>query len=108
MFNNNYDSRHKSDLFAKISVRHFHCDGGIVITAIHNGAQYNGYKIYGAEGEQITPNAAVGISKKIEKVDMFEDVKRTTFEMSLKSGKIQYIDEDIIRTFILAVSSQAG
>lgn len=127
-----YDSRHKSDLFAKIAasvfaankisvymypelmptpllsfaVRHFHCDGGIVITASHNRAQYNGYKIYGAEGEQITINAAVKISKKIEKVDIFEDVKRTSFDMSLKSGKIQYIDEAIIKTFIVAVSSQ--
>ena len=76
-----YDSRIKSDLFAKVAASVFAANGdlkasqGIMITASHNPAKYNGYKVYGADGCQITTEAAAKILSEIEKLDIFADVK---------------------------------
>lgn len=128
-----YDSRIKSDVFAKTAagvfaangiqvhiykelmptpslsyaVRALHCDGGIVVTASHNPAKYNGYKVYGADGCQITLEVADAILKEIEAVDVFDDVKKMDFEAGLAAGTIQYIEEDVITRFIDAVSERA-
>lgn len=128
-----YDSRIKSDVFAKTAagvfaangiqvhiykelmptpslsyaVRALHCDGGIVVTASHNPAKYNGYKVYGADGCQITLEVADAILKEIEAVDVFDDVKKMDFEAGLAAGTIQYIEEDVITGFIDAVSERA-
>lgn len=127
-----HDSRIKSDLFAEtaatvfaangihvytyselmptpalsFAVRYLHCSGGIVITASHNPAKYNGYKVYGADGCQITTEAAKSILTEIEAVDIFNDVKKISFEYGLASGKISYIGEDVVTAFINSVSSQ--
>ncbi len=128
-----YDSRNKSDIFAKTAasvfaangilvniykelmptpslsyaVRALNCDGGIVVTASHNPAKYNGYKVYGADGCQITLEVADAILAEIEAVDVFDDVKIMDFETGLCEGKIKYIEDDVITGFIDAVSERA-
>ena len=128
-----YDSRIKSDRFAKaaaevfaangirvhifselmptpalsFAVRNLECSGGIVITASHNPAKYNGYKVYGADGCQITTEAAKAILTEIGKVDIFSDVRRMAFEEGLRRGIISYIGEKTVDAYIDAVSSQS-
>ena len=128
-----YDSRIKSDKFARTAaevlaangisvflyrelmptpslsyaVRYLGCSGGIVITASHNPAKYNGYKVYGADGGQITSYAASQILKEIDKLDIFCDVNRIEFEEGLKIGLITYIEEAVIDSYIKAVSAQS-
>ena len=87
------------------AVRDLHCDGGIVITASHNPAQYNGYKVYGADGCQITTEAAKAIQTEIGKVDPFEDVCTAEFDTALRSGRIAYIGDDTIDRYQAAVST---
>ena len=127
-----YDSRIKSDVFAKISasilaangikvylypelmptpmlsfaVRHFGCDAGIVITASHNPAKYNGYKAYGADGCQLGLEAAEYVLSIMNKVDIFEDVKTTDFDEALAQGKIQYIGEEDINKYLSLVEGR--
>lgn len=128
-----YDSRIKSDSFAKVAaevfaangirvhifselmptpalsfaVRNLGCSGGIVVTASHNPAKYNGYKVYGADGCQITTEAAKAILAEIGKVDIFEDVRKMAFEEGLERGIISYIEENTVDAYIEAVSSQS-
>ncbi len=127
-----YDSRIKSDVFAKISasilaangikvyiykelmptpmlsfaVRHFGCDAGIVITASHNPAKYNGYKAYGPDGCQLGLEAAEYVLSIMNKVDIFEDVKTVDFDTALKEGKIEYINDEAIDKYLSLVVSQ--
>lgn len=128
-----YDSRIKSDLFAKeaarvlatnkikvfiykelmptpalsFAVRHLKCHAGIVITASHNPAEYNGYKVYGNDGCQITIDAANAVLKEINKIDIFNDVKRMTFDEAVDKKIINYIEEKDIQAFLNAVSAQS-
>ena len=128
-----YDSRIKSDLFAKVAsgvlvangirvyiypelmptpalsfaVRYLHCSGGIVITASHNPAKYNGYKVYGADGCQVTTAVAKEILSEIEVVDIFDGVKKIKFEDGVRQGLISYIAEDTVNAYIEAVSAQS-
>ena len=128
-----YDSRIKSDVFAKTAagvfaangiqghiykelmptpalsyaVRALNGDGGIVVTASHNPAKYNGYKVYGADGCQITLEVAEAILSEIDRVDVFDDVKQVDFEEGITQGTISYIGEDVITGFIDAVSERA-
>lgn len=89
------------------AVRQLGCGCGIMITASHNPAKYNGYKVYGPDGCQITTKAAEEILDRIERVDAFGDVRDTDFEEALKEGTISYIKEDVIDGFIQAVKSQS-
>ncbi len=101
-----YDSRIKSDVFAKVAAgvfaangvkvniwpvlmpvptvsfatRYLHTSAGVMVTASHNPGKYNGYKVYGADGCQITTEAAAEILAEIEKLDIFADVKTSDFE----------------------------
>ena len=128
-----YDSRIKSDLFARISaevftasnikvyiyrelmptpclsfaVRELKCASGIMVTASHNPAKYNGYKVYGEDGCQITTEAAKKIQEEINNVDIFEDVDRKPFEEGIKEGLIEYIEEDVITKFIDLVKAES-
>lgn len=112
-----YDSRHYSEEFARYAaavlaqngissyisdklkptpylsfmVRHFSCDAGIMITASHNPAKYNGYKVYGPDGCQVTDSAAAEILGYVNKVDYF-DVKAADFNAALKNKTIKFID----------------
>lgn len=89
------------------AVRDLGCSGGIVITASHNPAKYNGYKVYGPDGCQITTAAAKEIQKEINGVDPFVDVKYGTFEDGLECGLIHYIGEDTMERYLYAVSAES-
>ncbi len=117
-----YDSRIKSDLFSRTAagvfaangirvyiyselmptpclsyaVRELGCDAGIMVTASHNPSKYNGYKVYGSDGCQITTEAADAILAQIERLDEFEDVKGLDgFDEGIRSGMISYIPGSI-------------
>lgn len=126
-----YDSRIKSDIFAKVAaevlaanqidvhiyselmptpclsfaVRKLECACGIMITASHNPAKYNGYKVYGADGGQITDDAAAVILAEIEALDVFEDVKRITFEEGVENDKIHYIQDEVTTAYMEQVKA---
>lgn len=128
-----YDSRIKSDRFAQVAaevfvangiqvymyskimptptlsfaVRELECAAGIMITASHNPSKYNGYKVYGPDGCQITTEAATVILDEIEKLDIFSDVKRVDFATAIEKSKITYIGNDIFDKFIKEVQSQS-
>ena len=128
-----YDSRNKSQLFARetacvfaangirvhlyeelmptpmlsFAVRQLHCDAGVVITASHNPAKYNGYKAYGSDGCQIDPEMADEIMDSIGKLDTFRDVKTVEFDAAVQAGTITYISQDVIEAFYEQVLSQS-
>lgn len=128
-----YDSRIKSDLFAKVAagvfaangmevwiyrqlmptpclsfaVRQLGCAAGIMVTASHNPSKYNGYKVYGADGCQITTEAAEQILTEIEKLDIFDEVKTMDFEEGMRAGSIQYIPDEVYTAFVEAVKQQS-
>ena len=88
-------------------VRELGCSAGIVITASHNPSKYNGYKVYGSDGCQITTEAAAAILAEIEKVDIFDDVKSVLFMEGLASGMIVNIGDDVYTAFTEAVRAQS-
>lgn len=124
-----YDSRIKSDLFAKtaasifaangikvyiykelmptpmlsFAVRRLKCDAGVVVTASHNPAKYNGYKAYGPDGCQLGLEAADYVLSIMNKVDIFDDVKTVDFDEAVAEGKIEYIGDDIIEEYLNCV-----
>lgn len=126
-----YDSRIKSDIFAKVAAgvfmangirvhiwpellpvptvsfatRYLQASAGVMITASHNPSKYNGYKVYGADGCQITTEAADEILTEIEKLDIFRDVKQEEF--SIIPGKIEYIGNEALTAYLESVKSQS-
>lgn len=127
-----YDSRIKSDVFAKeaaavlaangikvyiyselmptpmlsYAVRAHKCSAGIMITASHNPAKYNGYKVYGPDGCQLTLGAAEIVLGNIEKVDMFEGAKTADYEKAVADGMINYIAQSVIDDYMNEVLKQ--
>jgi phosphoglucomutase len=127
-----FDSRIKSDVFAKaaaevlaangvkvhiytelmptpmlsFAVRALHCSAGIMVTASHNPAKYNGYKAYGSDGCQMTIAAADAVLAKINALDIFQDVKHIPFDEALASGMISYIEESVIEQYFQNVLAQ--
>ena len=127
-----YDSRIKSDVFAKeaasvlaangikvhiytelmptpmlsYAVRAHKCSAGIMITASHNPAKYNGYKVYGADGCQLTLGAAEIVLKNINNVPMFGGAKLTDYEKAVSDGMINYISQTVIDNYLDEVSKQ--
>ncbi len=127
-----YDSRIKSDVFARaaasilaangikvyiyrelmptpmlsFAVRYLKCDAGIVVTASHNPAKYNGYKAYGADGCQMGLEAAEYVLSIMNKVDIFQGVLTMDFEDGLNSGKIEYIGENVISAYLNEVKAR--
>lgn len=128
-----YDSRHQSDRFARetacvmaangihvylyrelmptpalsFAVLDRHCAGGVMVTASHNPARYNGYKAYAADGAQISGETAVAVSANIAATDIFDDIKYVSLEEALEKGLVEYIGEDIITRYLDAVAGQA-
>lgn len=128
-----YDSRNNSRKFAEITAEVFAANGikvhiwpelmpvptvsfatrylkaaaGIMITASHNPAKYNGYKVYGADGCQITTEAANSILAEINKLDIFKDVKKADFQTALASKQISYIDDAVYNAFLKEVKQQS-
>ena len=127
-----YDSRINSDLFAhtaasvlaangiksyvyprlqptpalSFATRYLGCAIGINVTASHNPAKYNGYKVYGPDGCQIASSIADAITEAISGVDMFDDVKTMPFDQAEKAGLANFIDEDVLDAFLDAVYEQ--
>lgn len=128
-----YDSRIKSDVFARITASVFAANGikvylwstlnpvptvsfatrylgasaGVMITASHNPAKYNGYKVYGADGCQITTEAAKEIYEQIENTDIFKDIKFGDFNTSFSNNIIEYISDDVLTAYIEKVKEQS-
>ena len=127
-----YDSRIKSTLFANTAaevfaangikvhiykelmptpllswaVRELHCSAGIMVTASHNPSKYNGYKVYGEDGCQITTKAAAEILSEIEALDIFNDVKHGDYQGYLNKGMINIIKDDVYTKFIERVKQE--
>ncbi len=89
------------------AVRQLGCAAGVMVTASHNPSKYNGYKVYGADGCQITTEAADAILAEIDRLDMFRDVRRGDFEAGLKDGMIRWIGDDIYTAFIETVKKES-
>lgn len=128
-----YDSRIKSDVFAKVvagvfaangvkvniwpalmpvptvslATRYLHTSAGVMVTVSRNPSKYNGYKVYGADGCQIATEAAAEILAEIEKLDIFADVKTGDFETGVENGSIQYIPDEVHTAFVEQVKSQS-
>jgi phosphoglucomutase len=128
-----YDSRNKSELFAKESarvlagngikahlyrelmptpmlsfaVRELSCSAGIMITASHNPAKYNGYKVYGSDGCQLTLDAAEIVLDKMAKIDIFDGVTVTGFDSAVSNGLINYIGNDVCEKYYKCVQAQS-
>ena len=81
------------------AVRALHCSAGIMVTASHNPAKYNGYKAYGSDGCQMTIDAADAVLAKINALDIFNDVKHMPFDEALAAGMISYIGDDVIEDY---------
>ena len=127
-----YDSRIKSDYFSKeaasvlaangikvyiydeleptpclsFAIRHFKTSSGIILTASHNPAKYNGYKCYNPKGYQMTDEEAAETYDFIQKVDYFTGIKKTDFDEAVKNGTIEYIGEEVINAFLDEVQKQ--
>lgn len=85
------------------AVRYLHASAGIVLTASHNPAQYNGYKVYNDNGGQIANEAADEISASIEKTPVFGGAKTMDFDEGLQKGLIEWTPEEVLDAFIEAV-----
>lgn len=120
-----YDSRIKSDVFAKaaagvfaangihvyiygelmptpmlsFAVRELNCQAGVMVTASHNPSKYNGYKAYGADGCQLNLTDAETVIKKVNALDMFDGVKHIKFDDAVESGMVEYIGQSVIDKF---------
>lgn len=98
----------KSYLFERVeptpalsfAVRELGCSAGVNITASHNPAAYNGYKVYGADGCQITVEAAEAIQASIDPVDCFHGVKSMAFDRALDEGLMQWVPERVLDRYI--------
>ena len=128
-----YDSRIKSEIFAKVTAevfaanevkvyiwptllpvptvsfatRYIGTSAGVMITASHNPSKYNGYKVYGEDGCQITTEAAKKTLAEIEKLDIFKDIKRKDFDSCVKNGSVEYIQDNVYTAFIEEVKKQS-
>ena len=129
-----YDSRIKADLFAKeaarvlaangvkaylskelqptpvvsFAVRELKTQAGIMVTASHNPAKYNGYKCYGSDGCQMTDVNANAVFEEIENVDYFNgDIKLVDFDEGIRNGLIEWISDDLYETYLDNVQAQS-
>ena len=82
------------------AVRHYGCQAGINVTASHNPKEYNGYKVYWADGAQLPPQHAAAIAAELEKIDVFTGVERMPFDEAKAAGLIKVIGEETDRAFM--------
>ena len=128
-----YDSRNNSELFActaacvlaangvqvylfdelrptpelSFALRELGCVAGINITASHNPKEYNGYKAYWEDGAQLPPEHADEVSRQIELIDVFDDVKIASYQESVANGIIKIIGKEMDEKYLAAVETQA-
>ena len=128
-----YDSRINSDIFAKeaacvlaangikvriydalmpvpalsFATRYYKANAGIMVTASHNPAKYNGYKAYGPDGCQMTDEAADIVYAEIQKTDVLTGAKLVSFEEGVVSGMIQYVEDDCKEALYTAIKSRS-
>ena len=88
------------------SVRHLGCTAGIVITASHNPAKYNGYKVYGEDGAQMAIEAADAVTEEIRSIDMLRGIKKMNEKEALSCGLLTYIGEEVDREYLNCVFSR--
>ena len=88
------------------AVRELHCQAGIMVTASHNPAKYNGYKCYGPDGCQMTDADADAVTDCIRKVDIFRDVKTVPFDEAIVDGSIVEIGNDLLDRYMEKVLDQ--
>ncbi|MCR5564306.1 MAG: phospho-sugar mutase [Gammaproteobacteria bacterium] len=88
------------------AVRELNCSAGIMVTASHNPSKYNGYKVYGSDGCQITTQAASEILAEINALDVFKDPKHGDYDALLKENKIEIIKDDLYTKFINRVKEE--
>ncbi|MDD6284593.1 MAG: phospho-sugar mutase, partial [Firmicutes bacterium] len=88
------------------AVRKLGCDAGVMITASHNPAKYNGYKAYGPDGCQLNLTASEEVIRYVGGVDLFNGIKRVDFDSAVADGMINYIGDDVIEQFYSAVLSR--
>ena len=127
-----YDSRIKSDVFAKaaaevlaangvkvriykalmpvpalsFATRYYNCNAGIMVTASHNPAKYNGYKAYGPDGCQMTDEAADIVYAEIQKTDVLSGARTMPFDEAMAAGLIEYVGEDCYEALYAAIESR--
>lgn len=89
------------------SVRDLGCSAGVCVTASHNPAEYSGYKVYGADGCQITTDAAIGIQAAIDAVDVFDGVRRMPFGEAEAAGLVSWIGEGTLDRYVADVLAQS-
>jgi phosphoglucomutase len=87
-------------------VRYFKCQAGIMVTASHNPAAYNGYKAYGEDGCQMTDVAANAVYEEICKLDMFDNVKTMDLQEAIDKGLVEYVSDDVYTSYIEEVKKQ--
>lgn len=128
-----YDSRINSDVFAKeaarvlagngirvriydalmpvpalsFATRYYHANAGIMVTASHNPAKYNGYKAYGPDGCQMTDDAAAVVYAEIQKTDILEGAKLVSFQEGLDSGMISYVEDECKEALYSAIKARS-
>ena len=88
------------------ATRYYGCSAGIMLTASHNPAIYNGYKVYGSDGCQMTDEAADKVYAKIKETDVLTGAKRMSFSEAVQQGLIQFVEEGCKEAFYQAVLSQ--
>ncbi len=124
-----YDSRLKSDIFAKtaagvlaangirvriydalmpvpalsFATRYYKCNAGIMVTASHNPAKYNGYKAYGPDGCQMTDDAAAIVYDEIQKIDVLSGAQYISFAEGVEQGLIRFVGDDCKAAFYAAI-----
>ncbi len=120
-----YDSRNRSEEFARVTAqilaangvkaflyphlapvpmlsfatRAVKADAGVMVTASHNPAKYNGYKVYGPDGCQMTSESADKVLAEINKLDIFADIKKADFDAALEAGNIEYVSDEVKQAY---------
>ncbi|MBE5862857.1 MAG: phospho-sugar mutase [Lachnospiraceae bacterium] len=127
-----YDSRLKSDVFAKeaagvlaangikvriydalmpvpalsFATRYYNCNAGVMVTASHNPSKYNGYKAYGPDGCQMTDDAAAIVYAEIQKTDVLTGAKVMSFAEGVEQGLIRFVGDDCKKAFYEAIEAR--
>lgn len=88
------------------AIRHFKTSSGIILTASHNPAKYNGYKCYNSNGYQMTDDEAAETYDFIQQVDYFTGIKTMDFDKAVEAGLIEYMGDEVINAFLDEVQKQ--